>query len=283
MSQAPAPTSVPEPGKARWARASNLSLLLGRGLGLESQAVAGHATPVWQPLVLALATLLLLFTRLDTVLLEPDEGRYAELPRLMNLSGDYLTPRLEGKPYNDKPPLVYWLIAAAYGLLGTEAAVARAVMALMASATVAATYAWARVHVGPTPAFLAGLVLLTQFGFAGFGRMLLLDSTLAFFVVSGLLAGHHAVAGPRLRWGWWLVAAVCVGLGGLAKGPVAGVLVLPPLLLYRWLDSTSCRWGWRAGMLFVGCAVALTAPWYAAMFLTNESFFSEHVVRHHVL
>lgn len=236
-----------------------------------------------QPLVLALVAVLILFTRLDTVLLEPDEGRYAELPRLMNLTGDYLTPRLGGKAYNDKPPLVYWLIAGSYQLLGTSAASARLVMALMALLTVLATYLWARTYLGLTTAFVAGIVLTSMVGFVAFGRMLLLDSTLAACVVAGLFAGHHALAGPRLRWGWWLLAAGCVGLGTLAKGPVAGVLVFPALFVYRWLDPTSCRWGWRPGLTFVAVVLAIMLPWYVVMLLTNDTFFSEHIVRHHVM
>ncbi|HMP16765.1 MAG TPA: hypothetical protein PKD72_07070, partial [Gemmatales bacterium] len=68
-------------------------------------------------LILSLAAWLH-FTALDSPLLEPDESRYAEIPRLMLRSGDWLTPRLQGKPYNDKPPLVYWMIASSYAIFG---------------------------------------------------------------------------------------------------------------------------------------------------------------------
>jgi 4-amino-4-deoxy-L-arabinose transferase-like glycosyltransferase len=248
-----------------------------------SPTSGSNALPLWQPALLGLLAGLVLFANLDSVLLEPDEGRYAELPRLMNQSGDYLTPRLGGKPYNDKPPLVYWLIAGSYQLFGTSALSARLVMAVMAATTLLATYAWTYRYLGSSAAFLAGLILCSMLGFVAFGRMLLLDSTLAACVVVGLLSGHHALASGHLRWRWWLLSAFSVGLGGLAKGPVALVLVLPPLLGYRWLDRHSQRWGWQAGLAYLAVVLTLMLPWYLAMLFTNESFFREHVIRHHVM
>ena len=51
-------------------------------------------------------------------MLDPDEGRYAEIPREMVASGDWLTPRLDGLKYFEKPPLQYWATAAAYSVFG---------------------------------------------------------------------------------------------------------------------------------------------------------------------
>lgn len=252
-------------------------------LAVAPQPVVSPGAPLWQPALLGLLAGLILFVNLDSTLLEPDEGRYAELPRLMNQTGDYLTPRLGGKPYNDKPPLVYWLIAGSYRLFGTSALSARLVMAVMAATTLLATYVWTYRYLGPSAAFLAGTVLCSMLGFVAFGRMLLLDSTLAACAVVGLLSGHHALAGERLRWGWWLISATCVGLGGLAKGPVAIVLVMPALVVFRWLDRRSYRWGWRAGLAYFSVVLALMLPWYLVMLFTNETFFREHVIRHHVM
>lgn len=234
---------------------------------------------------LAVLTLgaVLLFVRLDYPLLEPDETRYAELPRLMVRSGDWLTPRLEGKPYNDKPPLVYWLVAAGYEVFGVERWVGRAVCAAAGWLTLLAVYLWANRHLGARAAFLACLALETMVGFLAFSRMLLLDSVLSCCVTAAVLAGHHAIHEERLRWRWWLFSAACCGLGMLAKGPVAAVLVFPCLLAYRWLDNSSCRWGLRPAAAFMALAAAISAPWYVAMLLTNESFASEHLWRHHVM
>ena len=63
-------------------------------------------------------------------LLDPDEGRYAEIPREMLETGDFVTPRLNYVPYLEKPPLMYWATAGAFKLLGTEPWVLRLVPAL---------------------------------------------------------------------------------------------------------------------------------------------------------
>jgi 4-amino-4-deoxy-L-arabinose transferase-like glycosyltransferase len=243
----------------------------------------GQMRPLLGGVALLTLAAALLLVRLDYPLLEPDETRYAELPRLMMQSGDYLTPRLEGKPYNDKPPLVYWLTAAGYHLFGQAGWVGRAVCALAGWLTVLAVYLWTLRHVGARAALLAGLVLQTSLGFLVLSRMLLLDSVLSFLVVSALLTGHHALSGSRLRWGWWLTSAALCGLGFLAKGPVAVVLVFPCLVAYRWLDRGSARFGLGPAAAYALLVAVLAVPWYAAMVLTNETFVGEHIWRHHVL
>ncbi|HEY0510280.1 MAG TPA: glycosyltransferase family 39 protein, partial [Thermoanaerobaculia bacterium] len=78
------------------------------------------ALRAWLPwLALAVLALLLYFGGLGGMaLLEPDEGRYAEIPREMLVRGDFVTPHLNGVLYFEKPPLYYWLNAAALAVLG---------------------------------------------------------------------------------------------------------------------------------------------------------------------
>src|SRR5882724_949595 len=74
----------------------------------------------------------------------PDEGRYAEIPREMLATGDYVTPRLNGVKYFEKPPLAYWLVAGSLRLLGSKESAARATPALFALLGVVLLYAAAR-------------------------------------------------------------------------------------------------------------------------------------------
>jgi hypothetical protein len=73
------------------------------------------------------------------------------------------------------------------------------------------------------------------------------------------------VRGDRLRWGWWLLAAVAAGLGILTKGPVALVLLFPPLWLFRRLSGRGVSPGWRGYLAFGLVVIAVALPWYVAL------------------
>ena len=87
-------------------------------------------------LVMAVAALLF-FSRISTPLLEPEEARYAEIPRQMLADGQWLVPHLHGQPYLDKPPLMYWAVMASYSVFGVHDWAARLVPALAGLLTVA--------------------------------------------------------------------------------------------------------------------------------------------------
>src|ERR1700687_3542117 len=85
----------------------------------------------WKPLALLFAISgLLLYPCLSFHLFEPDEGRYAQIPREMLTAGEWIVPRLQGKVYLDKPPLFYWLVMMSYSIFGFHDGAARLVPAL---------------------------------------------------------------------------------------------------------------------------------------------------------
>src|SRR5471030_1020796 len=92
----------------------------------------------------------------------PDEGRYAEIPREMLATGDWITPRLDGVNYFEKPPLVYWVTAASEAIFGQNEWAVRAVPALFAALGVLLTYAVARRLHGRTAGLAAAAVLGTS-------------------------------------------------------------------------------------------------------------------------
>src|SRR5512138_3530937 len=99
--------------------------------------LAGLPRAVW--IATAVAFVALWFATLDSrTLIHPDEGRYAEIAREMAASGDWLTPRLNGLKYFEKPPLQYWLTAGAFDVLGVGNASAR--LPTVASTLVAAAF-----------------------------------------------------------------------------------------------------------------------------------------------
>src|SRR5262249_12133790 len=164
---------------------------------------------------------LLLYGALAFHLFEPDEGRYAEIPREMLIRGEWVVPYLQSEPYLDKPPLLYWLVMASYCLFGVADWSARLVPAFALPLCVFLTYWIGRRSLGERAAFWGALLLALAPGFATIGRLLVLDGLLTLWVTLSVLSAFEAVRGERFRWSWWVLAAVACGLGVLTKGPVA--------------------------------------------------------------
>ncbi len=242
------------------------------------------------PLAFALALSVLagalFLTRLACPLLEPEETRYAEIPRQMLAAGRFVEPVWHGAPYYHKPPLLYWLVMGSYCLFGVHDWAARLVPALAAVATVLVTGWWGRRLAGPAAGILGAVTLCLSPRFVYLGRMLTMDGLLCLWVVTALAAAHAAVARPVFRRRWWLVSALACGLGVLTKGPVALVLVLGPVLLLRALDRRTCRPSPWAYLAYLAVAVAVAAPWYLAAAACDPAaavaFFWEHNVRRYV-
>src|SRR5580765_4919870 len=121
-------------------------------------------------------------------LFDPDEGRYAEIPREMLVSGDWVTPRLNGLKYFEKPPLQYWATAAAYRFFGVHEWTARLWPALAGWLGVAAIgYAGFALGGIPLGAF-AALALAGTLLHAAIAQLVTLDSGLAFFLTLAFAA-----------------------------------------------------------------------------------------------
>jgi 4-amino-4-deoxy-L-arabinose transferase-like glycosyltransferase len=215
-------------------------------------------------------------------LFEPDESRYAEIAREMYQGGDVVVPYLQGEPYLEKPPLLYWLVALGYQLFGVHDWAARVVPAVAVHGTVLLVYLFGRRWVGERGAFRGAVALALAPGFLGMGRLLLLDGLLTFWTTLALFSGFEAIRGERLHRGWWLLTALACGLGALTKGPVALLLLAPPLWLYRWLSGHRVPIRWTALLGFVLLVAAVSVPWYAAICVRIPAFAREFIWDHHV-
>lgn len=249
----------------------------------------GEETPRWRSglvggMLLLLLAAMLFFFRLNAPLLEPQESRYAEIPRQMLQEGRFLVPVLHGEPYLDKPPLLYWLVMGTYTVFGVHDWAARLVPGLAGLLTVLLTYGWGRRVVGERAGLCGALVLCLSAGFVYRQRMLNMDSLLCLWVTAALASGHGAVATSRhLRLSWWLLSASACGLGLLTKGPVALVLIGAPLLLYTFLEPQRCAHvRLRDWLLYLLAASALAAPWYVAVMVQVPDFAHTFFWRHHV-
>jgi 4-amino-4-deoxy-L-arabinose transferase-like glycosyltransferase len=217
--------------------------------------------PKW--FALALAGCLYLYGLSVTGLLGPDEPRYAAVGREMARSGDWVTPRLWGEPWFEKPPLLYWMTAAAFRLgLGPELAPRLPVAAL--AVAFLGFYWWIlRREFGTRPAWYAVLILGTSLGWVGFSQTGVTDMPLtATFSAAMLLALPWIARGdPRPL----PFTAALLGLAVLAKGLVPLVLALPLATRGRLRDLLR----WRVASPFLVIAL----PWYVLCYLQNGRAF----------
>ncbi len=236
-----------------------------------------------------LAAVLYLPTLGGPALLEPDEGRYAEIAREMAINRDYVTPRDDWVRYFEKPPLVYWMTAAAIRVFGPNEFAVRLQAALFSIGQVAATEAIAEAMFGAAAGMLAAMALGLSplfFGFAGFAT---LDPALAFFMTAALGLIYLALTAADPRSGWsrclLIIAAVMLAMGTLAKGPVAivlaGAITLGFMLIERRAGEI-VRFPWLAAVAVYG---AIVIPWFALAASRNPGFlrfffFHEHVARY---
>jgi len=215
-------------------------------------------------------------------LLEPDEGRYAQIPREMLANGEWVVPTLQGEAYLDKPPLMYWLVALSYRTFGATPEAARLVPALCVHLTILVVYLLGRRSVGERAAFWAALLLSVAPGFVCVARLLLLDGLLVLCVTAAVACGFEAVRTGRLKLGWWLAAAVASGLGFLTKGPISEVLLFVPLWAFGWLSTSTARVRWFHYAVFGVVVVGVNLPWYVAIYLREPEFLKHFFWEHNV-
>lgn len=226
---------------------------------------------------------LLLYPCVSFYLFEPDEGRYAEIPREMLERGEWIVPYLQAEPYLDKPPLLYWLVMLSYHVFGVSDGAARLVPALAVHACILATYLIGRRSLGERAAFWGAVLLTLTPGLLAIGRLLVLDGLLTLWVSMSILCAFEAVRTPVLRWRWWLAAAITCGLGVLTKGPVALVLLVPPLWLHRRFTGSTAPLPWRSRLAFLAVVAAVALPWYVAFCIKMPEFARYFLWEHNVI
>ena len=214
----------------------------------------------------------------------PDEGRYAEIAREMLASGDYVTPRLNGLKYFEKPPLQYWFSALVFRVFGLDEWTARLWPATTGfTLIVVAVCLWWRWR-GPDTGLVAGSVLASAWGVLLGAQILTLDIGLAFFHSLALLAfigAHRPRATPQARaWAMMLVWAAMAG-AVLSKGLVG--IVLPGLALVVYAAVERDLSVLRSAFTLRGIVVflALTLPWFVLVQRANPEFFDLFFVQEH--
>lgn len=217
-------------------------------------------------------------------LMEPDEGRYAEIPRRMIASGDYVTPRLNGVKYFEKPVLGYWMNAASFKLLGENNFAARIPATLLALAGIAATWVTARKMYGKGTADWSAVVLGTSLLYFSVGRINILDMPLSAFMTITMASAWFVIADEGRRTTWLSVFFASMGLSMLTKGLVGFILPGGILFCYALL-SRNPGLLWRFARFLPGYAIfaAVAAPWFLLVCSRNPDFFYFFFIHEHFL
>src|SRR5690242_13811637 len=179
-------------------------------------------------------------------LLNPDEGRYAEIAREMVATGDWVTPRLDGLKYFEKPPLQYWLTAASFEAFEQDEWTARLPGAIAGFLTVAVIAATGAALAGAAAGLYAGLALAGSVWLFGISHLVTLDALLTFWLTLSLCAflrAQHAHASPSQVRRWMLLAYAAAAGGVLTKGLVALLIPFGTLVIYTL--ATRDRGPWR--------------------------------------
>jgi len=172
------------------------------------------------------------------------EVRYALIGLEMHESGDWLQPRLNQARYYEKPPLLYWSVAASYGLFGVNEFAARLPSALAYVGTAVTVFLIALSLAGPRAAPLASLVYVTSFGPFFFGRFLFTDTVLVFCLSLSLLGLIRMVLSPE-RWAGAVLFYLGMSLAGLTKGVVGLVIPMGSLFLWSLVNRVSGPYEFR--------------------------------------
>src|SRR5215831_5998494 len=215
---------------------------------------------------------------------EPDEARYAEIPREMLASGDLLTPRLNGVPYFEKPPLLYWANTASFSIFGQTPWAARLPTRLAGMGTTFLVVTMAAGIGGLEIGLAAGILYLASpLGFA-FSRVNLTDGLLTFFFAATLAAARRMLA-QREAGRPIALSSALLGLAAagafLTKGLVG--IVLPGAIVLLWCLATGrakllpAFWMSPAPLVFVAAA----APWFIAVANRYPGFLQFFFIHEH--
>jgi len=235
-------------------------------------------------LLVAAAATAIAIAGMGRPLANPDEGRYSEISREMAATGDWVTPRLDGIKYFEKPPLQYWATAAVFEAFGQSETTARLYVALCGLATLlAAAYAARRLGTNEVGAATLAALLASPY-FMALATIVTLDMGVTLWTTvtlwAFLLAEQEAGRGGAAR-GWIALAWVATALAVLSKGLIgivfAGAAVFFRSVLQRDLSAMRrLRWSWGLPL-----CLAIAAPWFVAVSRANPEFARFFFIHEH--
>ena len=222
----------------------------------------------------------------NSTIWDANEAYYAETPREMIESGDFINPSFNYQPRFNKPVLSYWTVAASYQVFGISERSERLPIAAAAVVLIATAYGLGRAAWSAEAGLLAALALATTPRVLMFSRRIIIDMWVAMFMGLTLLCFVLAEVHPERRRRYLPLMYGAAALGVLTKGPVAVVLPALAILIYLVVQR---RLGDLTRMMIpagVAIVLVIVLPWYIALYAQHgwvyikEFFIDENVMRY---
>lgn len=230
-------------------------------------------------LFLLLSLMLFSFLGSNRPFIVPDEGRYVEIPREMITTQDYITPRINGIKYFEKPALFYWIEAGAIKLLGQNEFSLRLPVALLGLLGCLATYLTAKRLFNEKTGYYAALILVSSPLYLAMAHTITLDLPVSTFLTTGLFAFLLATQTNRstARYYYYAFYTSCA-FAVLTKGLIG--LLLPGAIIFSWMLLHN-QWFLLKRMYLISGTLlflALTIPWHWLVQKANPEFFQYYFI-----
>jgi len=231
-----------------------------------------------------LSVAIVYYSGLGTIpLLEPDEGRYAEIPREMLATGDFVTPHLNGVVYLEKPPLFYWGNALSMAVFGETEFAARFFTATVSIAGVLLAWWMGASLAGWRTGLFSAMVLSTCLYHYVVGRINTLDMTLAVTMVLAVFPAYLYLSGKRVSRRYLHLSYAGAALAFLSKGLIGVVFPAAILLLWMLVARRNREIGKAISLPGIGLFLAIALPWVILAQRANPDFLWFFFVREHFL
>ena len=235
--------------------------------------------PAWQLRALTgvafLVAAMLFFARLgDLPLIDPDEGRNAEVAREMAETGAWVVPSFNGIPYLDKPAFYFRAVALSFTVFGRNEFTARLPSALSAALLAVLMWAFCRRAYGERAGALTVLVLATTPLVVGFARLAIFDMPLVLFTTMAIVAGYRAEErdGAVTRRRWLLVGAASSAVATLIKGPVGFLVPGAVLTVFNLVERRPRAILRMLSPPNLALFLAIVLPWFLALVHAHPEF-----------
>lgn len=214
-------------------------------------------------------------------LMDPDEGRYNQIPHEMLLSGDFITPHLNGVEYFEKPAFQYWFTAIMMKIFGVTEFAGRILPALSGIGCVFLAGFLGKMMYTPRVGLLSAGILATSCLNLVVSSINILDMALTLFMTACMVFFYAFERTEKRK--WLLAFYLAMGLGVLTKGLVAIIL---PFGIIFWYALITKRFRLFLQLFYIPgilLFLVVTVPWFYLVCQANHDFFYFFFVREHFL